>query len=136
MSLIGEGIEIMKLVDKARNVDLYKQLGEWIDKVLDLQRINDELTAERNTLREQLRFKGLLERIGGHTFAQNDDEEICPRCAEVRLMPVHLIAHHTQRPPYQKAFCPECKTEYQHNIPYNRQLASQRSNNMGTPASP
>ncbi|MFZ0395412.1 MAG: hypothetical protein WCF17_01645 [Terracidiphilus sp.] len=127
MSLIGEGIEIMKMVDKARNVDLYRQLGEWIDKVLDLQRTNDELTTERNALRDQLRFKGVLERIGGHTFAQGDNEEICPRCAEANSIPIHLIAHHSQRAPFQKAFCPECKTEFQHNIPYNRELALRNS---------
>jgi hypothetical protein len=126
MSLIGDGLEIMGLLDKARNAELYKQLGDWIDKVRVLQLENDRLLTEQRELKEQLRFKGVLERVKGHTFVQGDDEEICPRCAEAKLTPIHLISHHSQRPPYQKAFCPECKTEFQHNVPYTRQLIEQR----------
>ena len=122
MSLIGEGLDILKLVDKARNADLYKQIGEWIDKVQELQRQNDELTTERNRLCEQARFKGVLERIKGHTFVQGDDEEICPLCAEDRSVPIHLIPHHSRLPPGQKAFCPKCNTEFLHNRPYTRQM--------------
>jgi hypothetical protein len=127
MSLIGDGLELLGLIDKARNADLYKQIGEWIDKVVAHQKTTDELITERNQLRDQLRFKGVLERIGGHTFVKDDDEEICPRCAEVKFIPVHLIAHASQRPPFQKAFCPECKTEFQQNIPYTRQLAARNA---------
>ena len=124
MTLIGEGVDILKLVNKAQNADLYKQIGEWIEKVLDLQKKNEELTAERNELREQLRFKGTLERIKGHTFVQGDEEEICPRCAEVDAKPVHLFPVHSKHPPFQKAGCPACKTEFSHNIPYTRALAN------------
>lgn len=120
MGLIGEGVDILKLVNKAQNADLYKQLGEWIDKVLDLQRQNEELTAERNQLREQVRFKGVLERVAGHTFVQGDDEEICPRCAEVKAIPVHLIPQHSKLLPFQKAACPECKIEFHHSVPMKR----------------
>ena len=124
MSLIGEGVYILKLVNKAQNADLYKEIGEWIEKVLDLQKRNDELTTERNQLREQARFKGILERVNGHTFAQGDDEEICPRCAEADSKAVHLISVHSKQRPYQKAGCPNCKLEMSHNIPYTRALAS------------
>jgi hypothetical protein len=124
MSLIGEGVDILKLVNKAQNADLYKQIGEWIEKVLDLQKRNDELTMERNQLREQARFKGVLERVNGHTFVQGDDEEICPRCAEVDSRAVHLISVHSEHKPYQKAGCPDCKLEMSNNIPYTRALAS------------
>lgn len=126
MSLIGEGIELLKLLDKAKNAELYKQLGEWIDRVVDLQKTNNDLTAERNKFREELRFKSIIERLEGHAFVQGDDEEICPRCAEATSKPIHLIGHHSQRPPFQKAFCPECKTEFQHNIPYTRQMLATR----------
>jgi hypothetical protein len=120
MGLIGEGVDILKLVNKAQNADLYMQLGQWIDKVLDLQRQNDELTTERNQLREQVRFNGVLERVDGHTFVQGDDEEICPRCAEVKSIAVHLIPQRSKHPPFQRAGCPECKIELQHNVPMTR----------------
>jgi hypothetical protein len=124
MSLIGEGVDILKLVNKAQNADLYKQIGEWIEKVLDLQKRNDELTTERNQLREQVRFKSVLERVNGHIFIQGDDEEICPRCAEVDSRAVHLIAVRSQHSLSQKVGCPNCKLEMLHNIPYTRALAA------------
>lgn len=127
MSLIGEGIEVMKLLDKAKNAELYKQLGEWIDKVLDLQKQNDDLRTERDHLREKLHFKKTLQRIKGHTFVQDDDEEICSSCAAVEHRPVHLIAVHSKRPPYQRAGCPACKTEFNHNLPYTKQMLEGKS---------
>jgi hypothetical protein len=131
MSLIGEGMELMKLLDKAKNADLYKQLGEWIDKVLDLQKRSDELTFERNSLREQLLFKRTLERINGHTFIQGEDEEICPSCAAVELRPVYLQRLRSKHPPYVKATCPACKFEMDHNVPYTREMASRNKQSSG-----
>ena len=125
MSLIGEGMELMQLLDKAKNQELYKQLGEWIDKVEKMKVQVDQLSDENKTLKEQIRFKGVVERVNGHTFVQGEDDEICPRCAEVEIKPVHLIAHHVPRMPGQTAFCPGCKTEFMHNLPYTRDFASQ-----------
>jgi hypothetical protein len=120
MSLIGEGMELLGLFDKAKNADLYKQLGDWIDKVRVLQIENEHLLTERKELKEQLRFKGVLERINGHTFVQGDDEEICPSCAAVTMRAVHLEPMHSPKPPYHKATCPVCKTVYLHNVPVKR----------------
>jgi hypothetical protein len=124
MGLISEGVDLLKLANRAQNADLYKQLGEWIDKVTELHKQNEELTVERNQLREQVRFKGMLERINGHTFVEGDDEEICSRCAEVDLRPVHLARLHSKHPPFVKATCPACKLEMDHNVPFNRARAS------------
>jgi hypothetical protein len=125
MSLIGDGLELMGLLDKARNAELYKQLGDWIDKVRVLQLENDRLLTEQRELKEQLRFKGIVERIKGHMFVQGDNEEICPRCAEVNNRPIHLVPMHSKHAPFQKAFCPECRTEFHHNVPYLRQTLGQ-----------
>jgi hypothetical protein len=125
MSLIGEGMEILNLINKAQNAELYKQIGEWIDKVEKLQLRVDQLSDENKVLKEEVRFKGILERINGHTFLQGDDDEICPGCAEANSKPIHLIPHHSKHAPFQKAWCPKCQTEFQHNVPYSRDLASQ-----------
>ena len=109
MSVIGDGINLLKLVDKGRNAPLYKELGEYIDKVAELKKSNDSLSDENAKLREQMRFKALIKRFNGHTFADGDDEEICSRCAEVDLRLVHLqdmnVDGHGRR-----AACPQCKT--------------------------
>jgi hypothetical protein len=46
VGVIGEGVDLVELVDKGVNADLYKQLGEWIDidKVGNLQREVEELS--------------------------------------------------------------------------------------------
>ena len=102
MSLIGEGMEILSLINKAQNAELYKQIGEWIDKVEKLQLRVDQLSDENKVLKEEVRFKGILERINGHTFLQGDDDEICPSCAEANSKPIHLIPHHSKHAPFQK----------------------------------
>ena len=125
MGLISEGVDLLKLANKAQNADLYKELAGWIDKVGDLQKQNDQLTAERNELREQVRFKGILERINGHVFTKGDDEELCPRCADVNMKPVHLIMVDVLGRP--KATCPECKTALRHSTPKRRHQAQTSS---------
>jgi len=41
---ISEGVDLLNLLDKAKNADLYKKLGEWIEKVQSLQMAVDLLT--------------------------------------------------------------------------------------------
>ena len=54
MGVISEGVDLLKLVDKGVNADLYKQLGEWIDKVANLQKDVEELRAKNLQLGERL----------------------------------------------------------------------------------
>jgi hypothetical protein len=126
MSLIGDGIDLLKLVDKGRNADLYKQLGEWIDKVAELQKQNAALEAERAQLAEKLKFKGRLQRIAGHTFVDGDDEEICSRCAEVDQRAVHLTVIIVDSRG-KIAACPQCKTPSKSWIIATRQKAEEQA---------
>jgi len=123
MSLIGEGLQLLGLLDKARNAELYKQLGDWIEKVRILQIENDRLLTEQRELKEQLRFKGVIERIKGHTFVQGDDEEICPRCAEVDVRLVHIVPRVSQKAGWPVAACPQCRTAMTYADPLNRAQA-------------
>ena len=119
MSTIGEGMELLGLFDKAKNADLYKQLGDWIEKVRILQIENDRLLTEQKQLKEQLRFTGFVERIDGHTFVDGDDEEVCPRCAEVERRPVHLMQILTKQTG-MRVTCPSCKLELPNRYPKKR----------------
>ena len=120
MSIIGEGLEILGLIDKAKNADVYRQLGDYIDKVRALQIENDRLLTEQRELKEQLRFKGSIERVKGRTFVQGDDEQICPRCAEVDHIPIHLMTLPYPKPPYVRSTCPACKGITEDNRPLRR----------------
>lgn len=110
MGIIGEGLEILGLIDKAKNADVYRQLGDYIDKVRAQQIENDKLNDEIRELKEKLKFKGSFERLNGHVFMQGDDEEVCQRCAEVDYRPVHLIIRYGSW--REESACPQCKTEY------------------------
>ena len=108
MGVIGEGVDLLKLVDKGVNADLYKQLGEWIDKVANLQKDVEELRAKNLQLEERLRFKGKIQKIDGHVYVDDDDDEICPRCAAVDLRPVPLLDMNIDGRG-MRATCPQCK---------------------------
>lgn len=109
MGLVSEGVDLLRLANKVQNADLYRELANWIDKVSELQKENEQLKAERDQCKEQLRFKGTLERINGHTFVQGDDEEICGRCAEVDMRLVHLMPRVPQKTGWPVAACPNVK---------------------------
>jgi len=50
----------LNLLDRAKKANLYKKLGEWIEKVQSLQMAVDLLTEERHHLRAFLSFKGTI----------------------------------------------------------------------------
>ncbi len=128
MSVIGDGFDLLKLVDKGVNAELYKQLGDWIDKVASLQKQVEALTAKNLQLEEQLRFKGAFQRIAGHTFADGDDEEICDRCAQVDFRPVRLMEMNIDGQG-KRAACPQCRTARAGFGPISRKQAERvRSN--------
>lgn len=126
MGVVSEGVDILKLVNKVQNADLYRELAGWIDKVTDLRQENEKLREERDALRDQLRFKGTIERINGYTFVEGDDEEICPRCAEVDRRAVHLM---TMRVPQIGAHlcCPQCGLQTHRHHPIKRDAAQGRN---------
>lgn len=116
MSLIGDGLELLGLLDRARNAELYKQLGDWIEKVRVLQLENDRLLTEQRALNEKIKFTGEFRRVNGHSYRVGDREEICLRCAEVDCHPVHLIRA-TGKSGIYIAACPQCELELTHRTP-------------------
>jgi hypothetical protein len=119
MSIIGEGLEILGLIDKAKNADVYRQLGDYIDKVRALQLENERITDRLKETERQLVFSGRIERIKSHVFVEGDDEEICPRCAEVDHRPVHLMI---LRIPQigARLGCPQCNLQTHRHYPLKR----------------
>ncbi len=101
-----------------RNVTLVKQLADATrntateqaaQMVAALQQENSLLVGENAQLTEKLRFRSSVQRIAGHSYADGDNEEICSRCAEVDLQPVHLLDLNIDGRG-KMATCPQCKT--------------------------
>mgnify|MGYP005815179655 CR=1 FL=1 len=53
MGLFTEGFGMLKLVDKGANAALYRQLGEWIERVHELERNVELLQEENQQIKEQ-----------------------------------------------------------------------------------
>ena len=126
MGIIGEGMEILGLIDKARNADVYRQLGDYVDKVRALQLENHHLAEKLQEAERQLVFNGKIERIKGHVFIEGDDEEICPRCAEVDRRPVHLMILRIPQVGARLA-CPECDLLTHRHVPLKRAEAQAKT---------
>ncbi len=122
MSILGEGLEILGLIDKAKNADVYRQLGDYIDKVRALQLENEHLGERLREAERRLEFTGKIERIKGHVFVEGDDEELCPRCAEVDRRPVHLMVLRVPQVGSRLA-CPECDLQTHRHVPLKRAQA-------------
>jgi hypothetical protein len=93
MSLLSEGIELLGAVNKAANADLYAKLGKYIDEVHELYSERDKLQAENRELRDKLRFKGSMIRLGRMVYVDGDDEPLCSRCADVASAK-KVVSHH------------------------------------------
>ena len=110
LSVIGDGLDILKLVNKGANADLYSKIGKLIDEARDLYQQREELERENKDLKQQLRFKGEVQRVGSFVYQIGDEYPLCSRCADVDNRPVHLVV---QRIPQQGdvAVCPQCKNQ-------------------------
>jgi hypothetical protein len=122
--VINEGLALLNVVDKAKNADLYKQLGDYITTVQQLQKDKDALAAKVLDLSDQLRFKDKVQYIAGSTFVEGLDQEICPACADIEHKPVRLQDRNLDGRG-MKATCPKCKTTLGSRPPITRQQAEQ-----------
>ena len=109
MSIIGDGLDILKLLNKGANADLYSKIGKLIDDAQDLYKEREQLQRENKALQDQLAFKGRMQRLGSWVFEDGDDYPICSRCAEVDNRPVHLTYLRGPQGDYSR--CPQCKAE-------------------------
>lgn len=110
MGMIGDGVEIMKLVNIGANADLYGKLAKYVDEAQELKSKVEKLEEANKELREQLRFKGTVVRVAGFAYVDGDDEPICSRCADVDNRPVHVTIQRHEKMGFL-AMCPQCKAQ-------------------------
>ncbi len=124
--MIGEGLELMKLANIGANADIHEKLGKFVEKAQDLQAKVEALEEQNKELREQLRFRGIVERINGCSYVVGEQEPICPRCAEVDRRPVHFVTTRHEKMGHL-VVCPQCKTQavYQRRRAESERLLAQ-----------
>jgi hypothetical protein len=110
MGIIGDGLEILKLVNMGANAELYGKMAKFVEETQELKAKVEALEEANRDLNEQLRFKGSIVRVQGNVYVDGDDEPICSRCADVDHRPVH-ITHHRDMKMGTLAMCPQCKVQ-------------------------
>ena len=117
-----EGIkDVLSIVNKVDNIDLYKKLldlqAESLEMSSTLQEKEKNITAlekKLEELQEALKIKSEIVRHANLYFNKDDDGEpvgyaYCPRCYEVD----HVLVHIAQNPLIKSAsVCPQCKSTY------------------------
>jgi hypothetical protein len=126
MGIVGDGVELLRLVNVGVNSDLYSKLATWIDKVAALQTEVEKLQESNKSLREQLQFRGTVIRVGPCAYVDGDDEPICMHCADVDNFPVHIWEQYVPGRGLTPV-CPRCKNHNRYCIKRSRaeQLAKE-----------
>jgi hypothetical protein len=76
MGIIGDGLEILKLVNIGANAELYGKLAKFVEETQELKAKVEALEETNRDLIEQLRFKGNIVRVQGNVYVDGDDERI------------------------------------------------------------
>jgi len=105
MGILSDGLEVIKLANIAANAELHEKLAKYVEHAQELNAKVETLEEANRLLKEQLRFKGVVKRIGSHVFEDGDEYPICSRCADVDHRAVHLMFQQDR-----SGVCPQCKS--------------------------
>jgi hypothetical protein len=108
MGIVGDGLEIMKLLNMGANADVHEKLGKFIDRANDLQAKVEQLEQTNKELTEKLRIKDGLYQIWGVLFMEGDPYPLCSKCYEVEKKLVHVELPEDRD--YANPRCQNCST--------------------------
>ncbi|MSR87923.1 MAG: hypothetical protein EXS69_02050 [Candidatus Zambryskibacteria bacterium] len=115
-----------KVAQEAGKIDLYGQILEVYEKLLEQQKQIVELEGVNKELREKLETKESLQYQNGAYWAVKEDASkdgpFCSRCWDVEKNTVRL------KPCGNQAFhsCPECKSQFKTSPDYQPMFTSRR----------
>lgn len=115
MGIIGEGKDLLNLINKGVNRELYEKLSEYLDKVMSLQlergELQESLRAAKSRvaeLEELVRFKGKLTRVHHSLKVAGENRFICILHWEKENQAISLLDYGDFR-----WYCPACKAIYE-----------------------
>ena len=124
-----EGIkDVANLVQKADNIDLYRQLLDLSAQALEMQNKISELTVENKTLKEQNEISNKIERHTEPYITLNDDNQhifYCSHCwdADKKIIQGEIDGE-------GKFICPHCKYEGYYDRALYDKLTQEAMNNL------
>ena len=124
MGAIDNVKEIVKIVGKLDNIDLYRKILDLQSEVMALTQANQELTGKVRELDEKLLQVDKMTFRFPFYYAEGDDVPYCPRCWEGNKKAIHypepLIGEFG--PIYT---CLECKSRIVHPRAHRQENGSQ-----------
>jgi hypothetical protein len=107
MGIVENTKEIVDLVKKVGDADLYRRIVELEHEVFQLSRENLILKKNEAELQDQLRNRGKMRFQKPFYYNGEDQDPYCPRCWDASTLAVHLFQT------TEKRFdCPNCKQMY------------------------
>lgn len=112
MTIIDNAKEVVSLVKKVGDIELYRKIVELEGEVIELTREKRELGDEL----EKVRSSGSVidELVFDSPFygTREGDELYCARCVEADQKAIHLAKEAESRQRRRVYTCPECKSQF------------------------
>lgn len=124
-----EGIkDVANLVQKADNIELYRQLLDLSAQALEMQNKISELIAENKTLKEQQEISNKIERHKEPYITLVDDKQhilYCSHCwdADKKIIQIEINGK-------GKFFCPHCKYDGYYDRALHDKLTQEAMDNF------
>ncbi len=109
MSIISDAKEIVKLVRKLDDVELYRKILKLEEEIIEITRKNNDLQQKIDELKKIIETETSLEFRPPFYYRAGDDIPLCPKCWEVDKKIIHLVNVRTAFNPLR---CQSCRSRY------------------------
>ena len=117
MSIIDNAKEVVEIIRKLDNRDLYRKILDLQGEIIDLTHENRSLAEKNRDLKEKLSLSKRMTFKKPFYYQKDDPVPFCPRCWEAKELPIHLIEF--DRPDAETTVykCPNCDKRYRDKHP-------------------
>jgi hypothetical protein len=111
MSIVTDTKEIVSIIQKLGNMELYQKILDLQSEILEITEENNSLKRELTQAKEQLEIKEKMIFKKPFWYMDGDNTPFCPHCWENERKTIHLIGPTVTSfgPNYD---CPHCKQNY------------------------
>ena len=111
MSIIDNVKEVVEIIRKLDNMDLYRKILDLQREIIDLTHENRSLAEANRDLKEKLSLSKKMKFKKPFYYQKDDPVPFCPRCWEISRLTVHLTGPEDwdDRHKYK---CPGCDHQF------------------------
>lgn len=112
MDIISRGQEIVSLIQKVGDIELYKKIVELQGDLVKLSQENFACQRKCLELNEELRLKKSLRHERSVYYAEGDNIPFCPRCWEMNDKLIHLFGQEMMNKDTESWSCHTCHYDF------------------------